>query len=57
MTGREDVKLSSPALERLAADIGASGIVEVPGPHMFICSHPDDTARALVRFANVVQHS
>jgi surfactin synthase thioesterase subunit len=53
MTGREDVKLSRPALERLAANIGASGVVEVAGPHMFICSQPDDTARALIRFANV----
>jgi surfactin synthase thioesterase subunit len=57
MAGREDVNLSRPALERLAADIGASGVVEVAGPHMFVCSKPDETARALVRIAEAAKHS
>ncbi len=52
LTGREDESLSRPALERLAAGVGASGIVEVAGPHMFVCSQPEDTARALVRFVH-----
>jgi surfactin synthase thioesterase subunit len=56
MTGREDVKLSRPALERLAADIGAGDVVEVAGPHMFVCTQPDDAARALVRIVDAVEH-
>jgi len=56
MTGREDVKLSRPAVERLAADVGAGGVLEVAGPHMFVCTNPDDTARELVRIAETMEH-
>jgi hypothetical protein len=39
------------------ASIGANSIVEVAGPHMFVCSKPADTARALVRTAEAAKHS
>ena len=56
IAGSGDVSLPRPALEDLAAAIGANGVVEVAGPHMFVCSDPEDTARALVRIAEATEH-
>jgi surfactin synthase thioesterase subunit len=57
IAGTDDVNVSRPALRRLAADLGAKDIVDVVGPHMFVCSEPEETARALVRIARAANAS
>ena len=57
IAGTDDGNVSRPVLKRLAADLGAKGIVDVVGPHMFVCSEPEATARALVRIARAANDS